>query len=98
VDLTVVDEAAEAALAAGNADVYLVDEIGKMECLSPRFVEAMRALLASAATVVATVARRGQGFIAEVKQRKGAELWEVTRANRDELPARALAWIGRAEA
>ncbi len=89
VDLAVVDEAAEAALTAGKADVYLVDEIGKMECLSPRFVEAMRALLASAATVVATVAWRGQGFIAEVKQRKGAELWEVTRANRDELPARA---------
>jgi nucleoside-triphosphatase THEP1 len=67
-----------------------------MECCSPRFVGAMRALLASPATVVATVALRGAGFIAEVKERKGAELWEVARASRDALPARVRAWIAGA--
>ncbi|MBI2218916.1 MAG: hypothetical protein HYU51_16645 [Candidatus Rokubacteria bacterium] len=47
-----------------------VDEIGKMECLSRAFVEAVRALLDTAMPVVATVAARGGGFIEEVKRRR----------------------------
>jgi hypothetical protein len=43
--------------------------------------------------VVATVGERGGGFIAAVKQRPDVAVWEVTRANRDELSARAIAWI-----
>ncbi len=93
VDVAVVDEVAAAELAVRAGAVYLVDEIGKMECLSSTFVGAMRRLLDSRATVVATVAQRGSGFIAEVKQRKDTELWEVTRANRDELPRRILEWL-----
>jgi nucleoside-triphosphatase len=46
----------------------VVDEIGKMECLSERFVASMRRLLAGKVPVVATIARRGGGFIAEVKR------------------------------
>ena len=49
--------------------IYLVDEIGKMECFSTRFVTAMKRLLESDRLVIATIARRGGGFIAEVKQR-----------------------------
>jgi nucleoside-triphosphatase len=75
--------------------VYLVDEIGKMECLSVRFIAAMRALLKSPMTLVATVALKGSGFIAEIKQRKDSLLWEVTRENRDGFPARILAWLDR---
>ncbi len=89
VDVSVIDELAESTLAAKEArDVYLVDEIGKMECLSPRFVATMRGLLDSWKTVVATIAQHGGGFIAEVRQRKDVEVWELTRGNRDELPAR----------
>ena len=97
VDVSVIDAVAAAALAVTDrVDVYLVDEIGKMECLSPKFVAALRALLDSRKTVVATIAQRGGGFIAEVKQRKDAELWELTRGNRDEAPPRVLAWLTRA--
>lgn len=78
-------------------DAWLVDEIGKMECLSPRFVTAVRALLDSAPPVVATVALRGGGLIAEVKRRPDAELRAVTRATRDALPAGIVAWL-RAQA
>jgi nucleoside-triphosphatase THEP1 len=46
-------------------------------------------------TLVATVALKGSGFIAEIKQRKDSLLWEVTRENRDGLPARILAWLDR---
>ncbi len=74
-----------------GVDLYVVDEIGKMECLSSRFVARMRALLASGAPLLATVARTGTGLIAEVKHRPDAVLMEVTRANRGTVPERVIA-------
>jgi nucleoside-triphosphatase len=72
------------------ADLYLIDEIGKMECCSRRFVAGMRRLLDGGHPVVATVAQRGGGFIEEVKLRPDVELWTVTRAERDRLPDRIV--------
>jgi nucleoside-triphosphatase len=92
VDVGVIDDVAATALAAA-ADVHLVDEIGRMECLAPRFVSAMRALLGAGTPVVATVALRGEGFIGEVKRQRGVTLWEVTRANRDAMPAEVAGWL-----
>lgn len=94
VDVAVIDDLAVSALApARGIDVYLVDEIGKMECLSAGFVAAMRSLLDSPPRVVATVARRGGGFIAEVKRRPDVVLWSLTRANRDAMPGRVHGWL-----
>lgn len=93
VDVAAVDEAAGLLTCDPSAQVHLVDEIGKMECLSERFVTNMRALLMGQTPVIATVGLRGGGFIAEVKRSKGCLLWEVTRANRDELPSRIAAWL-----
>ncbi len=67
--------------------VLLIDEIGKMECFSAAFVERIRKQLDGRVPIVATVAASGGGFIAEVKQRPDVELWQVTRENRDQLPA-----------
>jgi nucleoside-triphosphatase len=87
VDVAAIDAAVEAALAARRGTtLYLIDEIGKMECLSERFVAAMRRLLDGKVPVVATVARRGGAFIAEVSRREDCELWTLTRANRDAMP------------
>jgi len=74
-------------------DVYLVDEIGKMECLSPGCVAAMRTLLDAGRPVVATIGERGGGFIAEVKRRPDVALWRLTHDNRDAVPARILTWL-----
>jgi nucleoside-triphosphatase len=93
VDVSVIDRVGVPALAAQAGEVHLVDEIGRMECLSPAFIAAVRALLASQRPLVATVAQRGGGFIAEVKRRADVEVWTVSRANRDEMPARVLAWL-----
>ena len=95
VDVGVLDTMSRAALAVRrDVEVYLVDEIGKMECLSAGFVEAVQALLAAAGPrAVATVGQRGGGFIDEVKRRPDVELWELTRDNRDAMPARVLAWL-----
>jgi nucleoside-triphosphatase len=93
VNVQALDDAAPLLHPDPEADVYLVDEIGKMECFSERFVAAMRALLSYGTPVVASVGARGDGFIAEVKRRPECELWEVTHANRDDFPARVVAWI-----
>ena len=73
--------------------IYLVDEIGKMECLSTTFVRTMKQLVESDLLLVATVGARGGGFIDEVKRSRSAEVWTVTAATRDSLPDRVVAWI-----
>jgi nucleoside-triphosphatase len=77
----------------GSVDAFLIDEIGKMECHCPQFILAMRRLLIEPVSVVATIALRGGGFIAEVKQRPDAQIVEVTQANRQALPAQIAAWV-----
>jgi nucleoside-triphosphatase len=93
VDVQALDNAMPLLRPDPEARVYLVDEIGKMECLSERFVAAMRTLIAGGTPIVATIGARGGGFIAEVKRRRDCELWQLTHANRDHMPARVLAWL-----
>jgi nucleoside-triphosphatase len=93
VDIAVVDWLATGLTCEVAVDAWLVDEIGKMECLSPRFVTTLRARLEGRTPIVATVAQRGEGLIAEVKRRPDAELRAVTRATRDTLPSEIVAWL-----
>ena len=64
-----------------------------MECLSQRFIARIQAILDGNIPLVATVAKRGGGFIAEVKRRPDCELWTLDRANRDAMPERISAWL-----
>lgn len=75
---------------ARRANVTVIDEIGKMECFSPRFIDAVRKLLDDSAPVVATVALRGGGFMDEVKSRPDVVMCQITPANRNELPKRLV--------
>ena len=94
VDVAAIDALVERSLAAPvDAAVYLIDEVGKMECHSAAFVSAMRRLLGLPIPLVVTVAERGGGFIDEVRELPGAELWTVTPQNRDALPGRVLHWL-----
>jgi len=63
----------------------VIDEIGKMECMSGRFTALVRQLLDSDRPVLATIALKGGGFIAEVKERPDVKLFELTTANRNNL-------------
>ena len=65
-----------------DADLFVIDEIWKMECFSKQFVAAMCRLFASEAAVPATVAQRGGGFISEVKGYGGVKLLTLTAHNR----------------
>ncbi len=96
VDIPALNEVVQSTLKPVDRDaVYLVDEIGKMECLSHNFVAAVRDLIDAQCTVVATVAARGTGFIEQVQRHRGAQLREVTPQNRDMMPARVLDWLSQ---
>lgn len=69
------------------ADLYVIDEIGKMELLSEQFRQRLLDLLVQPSHLLATIARQGTPFIEEIKRGKGIELLEVTKENRDQLPA-----------
>lgn len=69
-----------------DADLIVVDEIGKMECFSPCFREAVRRALDSPLPLLGTIGKAG-GFIAEIRARPYVELIEVRPANRERLPA-----------
>jgi nucleoside-triphosphatase len=66
-----------------DAELFVIDEIGKMECFSRKFVAAVSGLFASDKSVLATVARKGTGLISEVKNYPGTQLFKLTRENRD---------------
>ena len=76
-----------------GAALIFIDEIGKMESMSPLFTTLVRRLLASRKTVVATIALKGGGFIAEVKENPECEIREMTVANRERLPDELTRWI-----
>lgn len=80
-------------LAGSEAPLVLLDEIGKMECLSPRFVSLVAQLLDGDKVVAATVALRGPGLISAVKARPDCRLVEVRPAERDRLPVELAGWL-----
>jgi nucleoside-triphosphatase len=65
--------------------LVMIDEIGKMECLSDRFAEILKAVFESNSRLVATIALKGGGLIAQLKCRPDVRLFELTRENQDEL-------------
>jgi nucleoside-triphosphatase len=73
-----------------GVDLIVVDEVGKMECLSDRFVAAMERLWSQPVPLVITVAEKGGGLIAGLKAKSDKILLTVTPANQEALPARIL--------
>jgi nucleoside-triphosphatase len=81
--------AAPAIVFGPGVELVVIDEIGTMECCSPRFCDAVRAALDAPASVMATIAQRGEGLIRETRARGDLTMREVTVQNREALPA----WI-----
>lgn len=81
--------------------LVILDEIGKMECLSNQFTTEMETLLNSSKLIIATIALKAEGFIKQVKQRPDCRLISVTLENRDNLldsaTAELLEQLGRQE-
>ena len=69
-------------------DLIVIDEIGKMECLSDKFRRLLVLLLDSDSQLVATIALKGGGVIDQTKNRADVRLLPVTPKSRDGLPVR----------
>ncbi|MGC9435118.1 MAG: nucleoside-triphosphatase [Methanomicrobiales archaeon] len=67
-----------------SCGLVVIDEIGKMECLSERFVALVEEILDSPRPVVATIARTGGGPLARIRCREDVAILEVTRSTREE--------------
>ena len=73
-----------------DVELFVIDEIGKMECFSEKFVAAVRGLFASEKSVLATVAQKGTGLISEVKNYPNAQLFHLSHSSRDKTIAEIL--------
>jgi len=65
--------------------IVILDEIGKMECLSRLFRETLIRVLDSPNTVIGTVAFKGIPFIETIKKRPDVQLVMVNERNRNSL-------------
>jgi nucleoside-triphosphatase len=77
-----------------NTGLIIIDEIGKMECLSGQFKKLLEELLDSEKEVIATIALKGSGLIEEIKKRHDIKLFELTKSNRDALLPDILKEVG----
>ena len=66
-------------------NLIVIDEIGKMECLSRKFIGLIKDILDLEKQVIATIALKGTGLIEEIKKRDDVILVEITLSNRESL-------------
>ncbi len=64
--------------------LVILDEIGKMECLSPRFRDVVGTCLGSPVPLLATIALHGTPSIEEIKARPDVRVIVMTREDREE--------------
>ena len=71
--------------------LVIIDEIGKMECLSQVFINRINKILNESRPFIAVVALKGGGLIETIKKHPGVVLFEVTLENRNILHDQILA-------
>ncbi len=80
----------EVFLSRPGVDLMVVDEVGRMECLSEQFVAAMERLWEQPVALLITGAEKGRGYMAAIKEKSGLILITVTQENRNGLPDKIL--------
>jgi len=65
--------------------IVVIDEIGKMECLSVKFVHLIQEILDSNNIVIATIAHTDGGIKGRIKERNDVMLFKMNLENRDVL-------------
>jgi len=73
-----------------STNLIIIDEIGKMECLSHKFRLLIKKILDSEKRLIATIALKGSGVIEEIKKRDDILLIEITHSNRESLVSGVL--------
>lgn len=97
VDVMAFEQYLESLRFSGNpGNLVIIDEIGKMECMSEKFVTLINTLLESDNTVLlASVALRGVGLISQIKKRNDVTIYEITLKNRDLILQKIMQDIGK---
>ncbi len=76
-----------------EARLWVIDEVGRMEIFSWRFRKAVEALLQDPRPLLATIPLKELRLTRRLRRHPLATVWEVTEANRDELPDRIVEWV-----
>lgn len=63
--------------------IIIIDEIGKMECLSHRFVRIIGEVLESEKIVISTISMTGTPMIERIRRRRDVKLYTISKGNRD---------------
>lgn len=69
----------------GPEEIAIIDEIGKMECLSPLFRETVTQTLTFPSVVIGSITWQGSSFIEKIKEREDVQLITISERNRDSL-------------
>jgi nucleoside-triphosphatase len=95
VDTDALDRVGVSALlqALKESDLIVIDEIGKMELLSPRFREVVTQAINSGQKVLGTIMLNPHPVADEIKRHPEVETIPVTRDNRPEVMRKVLNWL-----
>lgn len=77
--------------ATDEADVIVIDEVGKMEVESKRFVSAVNRALETTKPIILTLHKKSRNpLLQDIRRRNDVRLLEVTQINRDFLPFKVV--------
>jgi len=74
-------------------ELIVIDEVGKMECFSEAFRNALVGALDSPNTVLGTIAARGTNCIESIKRRDDLTILAINLHNRNALPDKLAAML-----
>jgi len=95
VDVSAMDKVGVPALreAAGQRDLVVIDEIGKMELFSPAFREAVQEIIGSGKRVLGTIMLQANPFADVIKHQPWVTLVTVTRNNYQQVFNELQKWL-----
>jgi len=76
-----------------ECDLIVIDEIGKMELLSPQFKEAVWQVINSGKKVLGTIMLNPHPFADEIKRHPEVKVLLVTRSNHNQVLREILNWL-----
>ena len=74
-------------------DVVVVDEIGKMELLSPAFMDILLEALGSGKRLLGTIMLQPHPLADRIKRHQGVQVLVITRANRQQALEQVTEWL-----
>jgi len=95
VDIQNLDNVGVAAInqAIEESDLIVIDEIGKMELFSPRFIEAVLKAIDSGKKIVGTIMLSPHPFADDIKRHPKVKVVQLTRADHNEVLREILDWL-----